>query len=806
VRLQVTLPMRFRLARPMKRALAALLGAALLSGLVICAPAGADVFGPIELVSSGELEGGGAFVQQALYAHDPALSANGQYVAFDGYFAGRSGVWRRELRSGGEPGPVEPVVVGAVVPGSEPESCEQPACDAKLPSISENGQFISFTTTAPLDSEDDKNSAPDVYVRNMDLPETQPGAYTLVSAVNGKAEGLSYEGSSGDGSVAAGRSAISANGEKVAFVTTAVSNLAACEPGAPPESACAANSSEVPTPSTPALQVAVRNRVTKETQLVSEEYDPATGEQILDKPVSEREGDTTYGAAYSPNGAPPEFSAFEHRAYTLPPMIGASINAGGTTVAWMGTNVSKQAKMFPGEAEAKYAEPLWRRIADGPTPTRRVTGGSEPESPLCVASGETKLPSPTAPGPCQGPFATEPAFGVWSGEVGNTVPQLSKDGYTVAFVATAPLVALGADFGRGAEGESDDLYVADMHEGLSRNEALRPLTEIVSGSLGSEAIVDLAVSPDGSQVAFSTQRTEFPLGSPAYVSQPQAVLGMVELFDIDLGNDTLTRVTRGYEGGASEHPHKELHAGEPPYKSTDGALSPSFSEDGDTLAFSSTASNLAYGDGNTPPVTIDVPTGSADGGDVFEVQRVTYPPEPVETYVSGTLTNPSLAPRWSLGATALSLEHGSVRLYVEVPGAGELSARADSAVSLATAAHRVRATAKLGHASSGRGRSAAKVMTVAVRDVASARQTIGADSGGFVVLTLTLTSRYRPLAARSGGLSGTVHLLFTAPGQKPLTDSIAVEFVSKVKASAKKPAKKASSSKRPAASRAKGRR
>jgi WD40-like Beta Propeller Repeat len=802
VSFRVAPPMRFRLALPVKRSFASLLGAALLSGLVICPSAGADVFGPIELVSGGFLEGSGAGGQQALYAHDPALSASGEYVAFDGYFAGRTGVWRRDL----ETEEVQPVAVGAVVPGSEPESCEQPACDAKLPSISENGQYISFTTTAPLDPEDDRNSAPDVYVRNMDVPESQAGAYTLVSAVNGKAEGLSYEGSSGYGSVAAGRSAISATGEEVAFVTTAVSNLAACQPGAPPESACGASSPEAPEPTTPALQVAVRDLAKKETRLVSEEYDPVAGAQIPDKPVSEREGDTTYGAVYSSGGAPPEFSAFEHRAYTLPPTVGASISADGTTVAWMGTNVSKQARTFTGEAEAKYAEPLWRRIADGPTPTRRVTGGSEPENPLCLASGETELPYPTAPGPCQGPFATEPSVGVWSGEVGNTVPQLSEDGYTVAFVATAPLVALGADFGRGAEGESDDLYVADMSEGLTRNQALRPLTEVVSGSLGSEAIVDLAVSPDGSQVAFSTGRTEFPLGSPAYVSQPQAVLGMVELFDVDLDNDTLTRVTRGYEGGPSEHPHEQLHAGEPAYKSTDGALSPSFSKDGDTLAFSSTASNLAYGDGNTPPVTINVPTGAADGGDVFVVPRVTYPPEPVETYLSGTLANPSLAPRWSLGATALSLENGSVRLYVEVPGAGELSAAADSAVSVVTAAHAVRASAKRGHASSGRGRSAGKVTTVAIRDVASAKQAIGADSGGFVALTLTLAPRYRTLAARSDGLSGTVHLIFTAPGEKALTDSIAVEFVSRVKASAKKRAKKASSSKHPAASRAKGRR
>ena len=86
--------------------------------------------------------------QQALYAHDPAISGDGRYVAFDGYFGGRTGVWRRNLGTG----EVQPVAVGFTVPGSE--ACEQAACDAELPSISANGQLISFTTTADLDPSD----------------------------------------------------------------------------------------------------------------------------------------------------------------------------------------------------------------------------------------------------------------------------------------------------------------------------------------------------------------------------------------------------------------------------------------------------------------------------------------------------------------------------------------------------------------------------------------------------------------------------------------------------------------------------
>ena len=38
--------------------------------------------------------------QQADYAHDPAISGNGRYVAFDGSFGGLTGVWRRDLQTG----------------------------------------------------------------------------------------------------------------------------------------------------------------------------------------------------------------------------------------------------------------------------------------------------------------------------------------------------------------------------------------------------------------------------------------------------------------------------------------------------------------------------------------------------------------------------------------------------------------------------------------------------------------------------------------------------------------------------------
>jgi hypothetical protein len=613
-------------------------------------PAAADVFGPISLVSESS-------TQQAVYAHDPAISGNGRYVAFDGSFGGETGVFRRDLATGA----IEPVAVG---------EAGTPAGSAELPSISESGRYVSFTTTAKLTSADD-NEAPDVYVRDME-PGPGEAEFMLASAVNGSSEALTYtfDGANPSfeashyGSVASGRSALSANGSEVVFVTTAVSNLDG--------------------PETPALQVAVRDLDTDSTQLVSVASDPATGKPAVNPttgrqvPVYEEEGGLTYGAVYTPSLPPPPFRP--PAAYGLQSPVGASISADGSTVAWMGQDISRQARMLSDEAlPPEYSEPLWRRIADGPeAPTRRITGGSDPANPACAASGETILP-PLASfsDPCQGPFAVE-GLGVWTGGTGNPTPQLSDDGSTVAFLANAPPV--GATFGE-ALNRASDLYVANMAAGLTRTEALRPLTELASGNAQQQAttapIVDLGISPDGSQVAFTTQRSVFPLGSPAYVSAPAATPGMVELFDVDLADDTLTRVTHGFAGGASEAPHGSEVSGQDPYTDTDGALSPSFSDNGDTLAFSSTAANLVYGDGNTPQQS-GSPT--FDGSDAFVVSRTVFTTQPTPQYVSSPPPIPPLTPTWRLGMSAFSRPDGTVVLEIQTPGAGALRAGAQSAV------------------------------------------------------------------------------------------------------------------------------
>ncbi|HEY4897043.1 MAG TPA: hypothetical protein VII01_13235 [Solirubrobacteraceae bacterium] len=707
----------------LRSTLLGLLSLAAVAGLP--ASAGADVFGGISLVSESH-------VQQADYAHDPAISGNGRYVAFDGSFGGVTGVWRRDLQTGA----VEEVAAG----------------DAELPSISGDGRFISFTTTAPLTRGDD-NEGPDVYVRDMGIHSTQPCTgplseeeppcpFALASAVDGGEEALGYEQSSEPrsyGSIAGGRYALSADGRRVLFMTTAVSDLIGPRPPA--------------APSTPSLQLAVRDLDTRSTTLVT----------------GAREGGAVAGGAvYQPGGVVPPFRVVE--GYGASAALGGSISADGTTVAWLGQNIGRQVPLLPGETlPGNYTEPLWRRVSDGPgSGTLRITGGSDPSAPACIASGEGALPAgePSLSDPCQGPFGTlieKTAQGTWSGGTGDVVPRLSGDGYTVAFLANAPLVVFGANFGR-SENHSD-LYVVDMHAGSTRTQALRPLTELASGQSADLAtnapIVDLGISPDGKQIAFTTKRTVFPLGAPAYVSTPAAVPGLSELFDVDLADQTLTRVSQGYEGGAGEHPHLPKPTGEDPYLLPgDGALSPSFSGDGNLLAFSSTAANLAYGDGNTPPLGHE--NKIVDGGDAFVVPRVTFASAAPAQELSPAPSPPPLSIPWRLSATALSRRDGSVLLEVAVPASGLLRATARGVV-VSTVTSRVRGRR--------RSRRVAAVHALASRSAKPAAPVV-------TPIVLRLTPRYRKLALGRTGLSATVTIVFAASGHASLRTTLEVRFKS----------------------------
>jgi hypothetical protein len=733
---------------------------ALLGTLLVASPAGADVFGPISLVSQGAL--GGAEPQQAEYAHDTAISADGRYVVFDGSIGGVRGVWRRDLQSGA----LQQVAGG----------------DAELPSVSEHGQYVSFTTnegaslpeiTYSLASKRPAvligpREAVNVYVRDMTREPEEAGAFVLVSAANGPgqpAQALTYQTSEPEkyGSVAAGRSAISADGHEVAFVTTAVSDLAG--------------------PDTPALQVAVRYLETNETKLVSRCLKCEAG---IEPAVGSVESGQAYGGVY-PGLSDAFLPVPSYGSYGPSPPPGASISADGTTVAWIGEDIEQQAPMLSAEKRsAHYTEPLWRRIAPPETGTERITGGSDPANPACIESGETSLPASPAPtDPCQGPFYVEEQqrlAGILNeagGGAGEFVPRLSADGYTVLFTSEAPMVSLGENFGRTRAGQPSDLYLANMRPGLTRDQALAPITELAGGEgaglAGTAPIFDFEIAAGGSQLAFSTRRTQFILGSPALVSPPAGEPGLNELFDVDLTDDTLTRVTHGYGGlgEPAEHSHTPRAAGEEPYEEPgDGALSPSLSADGSIIAFSSTASNLVYGDANAPP---SEQVGPLDGSDAFVVDRVLFSPLPTPQYISPS-PQVSTQPAWRLGVTLLARPDGSVVLYITTPGAGVVHASAQSAV-LARLANATRSARRSARGKlAGRRRGGGAAVRLETRTVASSNRDIGGQSQAPIALVLKLAKAYTVLASAPGGLSADVSIVFKALGEPVLRQSLVVSF------------------------------
>lgn len=160
------------------------------------APSAEAAFGPIQLISKTPTE-------QAGVGSEPAISADGRYVAFCAELGGKEGIFREQL----ETGQVLPVAVSPI--GFAPCKSESSRVQvASAPSISADGRYVSFDTTASL-VEEDTDKAGDVYVADMD---SSPPTYQLVSAVSGGEEPLP------GGSLAANRSAISGDGTRVAFV------------------------------------------------------------------------------------------------------------------------------------------------------------------------------------------------------------------------------------------------------------------------------------------------------------------------------------------------------------------------------------------------------------------------------------------------------------------------------------------------------------------------------------------------------------------------------------------------------------
>jgi hypothetical protein len=755
---------RTRMSRSAGRRMLAAGALALLTTLLAASGAMAAFTAPLLLSGTPQL--------QFENASAPALSADGRYAVFQGALADIRGVYRRNLQTA----EVEQVAGGDASDPEEPCNTEDDplaACDAAAPSVSADGRYVAFTTTADLEPLKDgrgepsaDQGCPEVYVRDMDKQPGEPGAYTLASALDGSETGIVFVGPCSPsqlhlvmaGAQAAPGVAISADGRHVVFTVLSVSNLARgpdC-PEATPLAECA--------PETPQSQVAVRNLETNATTLVSAtpEGQPTPGGGAYPSGDSES---TVYGAdpASSEYGDQPTGSS-------------AAISADASTVAWLGTNVPDQVPSAT-EIGAEHpglgnlppgfeVEPLWRRVADG---------SSAVTERLLAAAGLDFYFSPAA----------EVTFAVVDGSLlgmQSSVyfpPVLSADGRTVGMIANAPLPSSEGSWTLANISElPTDAYVARVPEDPASPPQVTALTATPDFAAGLAAIwpvKDIAISPDGSRVAFDTGRSQFALPALAFTSQPFANLSHVaETFEADLTRGTLERVSSTYSGS------------EP--NGAAGLLA--FSGDGQELAFASGATNLFFGDG--------VPAS-----EVYLVDETPPASSAAPQVLRAAPNAPPPSPEWTLDATATAQADGGVIVQASVPGAGTLVASAAaqlSAAALRSASYarpRRRAASRPprrhGSGAATRGARSSRVRGsrargrthrprrrggggVSIPPRTVARAAVAAGDASVLTLRLSVLPRYRALLTHGPGLYALVRVSFTAAGHAQLAQEIPVTF------------------------------
>lgn len=399
------------------------------------------------------------------------------------------GIFRRDLQTGA----LELVASGELRDEATPDDLLMRG--ALNPSVSADGRYVAFSTGWQL-SAADTNTHIDVYVRDMSQPVGAPGAYRLVSALDGTDTAAAWGPPATDrpgrnqGAELSPGSAISSDGSRVIFRTQEASNL----PGGG-------------APTVPAQQVFVRDLNSRTTTLLTRER--------------------TSGL---PAGGG---------------LAAAVISGDGNAALWVGREAQAQTVFLAGEGpNPTYEYYLYRRLDQGPSaPTRRITGIADLDDSSCSASA-TIVDNPSATGPCYGPLAQVEAY---VGGIVSQVPAISHDGWRIAFLTNAtPRAQPQTGFG-------GDLYVTDMSPGISRKAGTVELTREALGSIGAnEPLEGVAISGDGRWVAVTTFRRTFSLPALRATGPARGDGSARELYVVDLASRTIERVLRARGGGDSD--------------------------------------------------------------------------------------------------------------------------------------------------------------------------------------------------------------------------------------------------------------
>jgi hypothetical protein len=253
------------------------------------------------------------------------------------------------------------------------------------------------------------------------------------------------------------------------------------------------------------------------------------------------------------------------------------------------------------------------------------------------------------------------------GQLQSKAPVLSADGSRVAFVTGV--------LPRGASGATQfDLFVTDMHQGVSRKQGTMQLTThnlSFNDGATNNPIQAAAISADGQRLAFVTGRTTFLLSTLRLTDPPLPVPGIEQLYVVDFGRSTIQLASHGIDGGGANQ----------------SVATPSLSGDGRRIAFVSGATNLFGGDANQKTDAFVVTDTGQDQ------QRRNQGEQPFSDY---GWNPPGARSRSGEAKLRLSLHpgRGKVRLVVRAPGPGIVTASARRA-RLGTVA---RGTAKVSHA------------------------------------------------------------------------------------------------------------
>ncbi|HEY2477943.1 MAG TPA: hypothetical protein VGI17_04370 [Solirubrobacterales bacterium] len=503
------------------------------------APTAAAELGPIQLVSKTPRE-------QAGFAKQAAVSADGNYVAFYGELGGHTGLFRKDLGTGA----LTLVVEGE--PGGEA---------GYFPSISADGGFVSFTTTqqlAPL--ADGEAGTNDVYVADL---ATSPPTYELASATVTAGETHRLSGSS----TAAPRVALSADGSEVAFVNGG--------------------------------EVYVRRLAEPESILITTHRDPATG-AMTSEPVKGGGALQRAGAALSADGNAVAWVG-EHLPEQVPLLpeeeqkIRAIEKKPGTELNLSNRYLEPLWRLVPSVGLTASA-------------TRRIVGGGDPSAPGCDGNSLEAVCQGPFPGLAENrhevPNFTEAEGFGW----GLGLPVLSADGGTVAVIGSPEddrdlfVVDMAPGLSRVAAVRPLTKWIDPAPSAVSP-EPLYAKAEYLR-FIG--PIQQCAISADGKHIAFTTQRQSFTLNPPTLLTPtPTALPTVAELYQVNLEGQTIERITPGPGTEVSSVPPAQVEVGNPATVSqrsygeaSFGASGPSYSADGRMLAFASMAPNIAPGDGN----------------------------------------------------------------------------------------------------------------------------------------------------------------------------------------------------------------